>query len=110
MHSTSNPHKRNFSIIPYLSRVDYLIIRLDNINRELRYKMTLLNVLIGAAIGFVISGLLFFIHRSSERRQFIDNQNRLSLKEIIDRDRQIKNLSAKINKLNELNSRYLSFV
>jgi diguanylate cyclase (GGDEF)-like protein len=72
--------------------------------------MTLLNVLIGAAIGFVISGLLFFILRSSERRQLIDNQNRLSLKEIIDKDRQIKNLSAKINKLGELNSRYLSFV
>ena len=72
--------------------------------------MTLLNVLIGAAIGFVISGLLFFIHRSSERRQFIDDQNRLSLKEIIDRDRQIKNLNLKINKLAELNSRYLFFM
>ncbi len=67
-------------------------------------------MLIGAAIGFVISGLLFFILRFSRQRELIDNQNRLSLKEIIDRDRQVKNLSAKINKLGELNSRYLSFV
>ena len=66
-------------------------------------------VLIGIAAGIVISGL-FFILRSSKRRELIDNQNRLSLKEIIDRDRQIKNLGAKLNKLSELNSRYLSFV
>ena len=58
----------------------------------------------------VISGLLIFMLRSSKQRELIDNQNRLSLKEINDRDRQIKNLNAKINKLSELNSRYLSFI
>lgn len=72
--------------------------------------MTVLYVLIGIAIGVVISGLLLFVFRSSKQRELIDNQNRLSLKEIIDRDRQIKNLNAKINKLSELNSRYLSFI
>jgi diguanylate cyclase (GGDEF)-like protein len=66
-------------------------------------------VLIGIAIGVLISSL-FFIFRSSKQRELIDNQNSLSLKGIIDRDRQIKNLGARLNKLSELNSRYLSFV
>lgn len=72
--------------------------------------MTALYVLIGVAIGVVISGLLIFILRSSTQQELIDNHNRLSLKEINDRDRQIKSLGAKINKLSELNSRYLSFL
>jgi diguanylate cyclase (GGDEF)-like protein len=75
-----------------------------------RFRMTVLYVLIGIAIGVVISGILFFVLRSSKQRELLDNQNRLSLKEINDRDRQIKNLNAKINKLSELNSRYLSFL
>jgi len=66
-------------------------------------------VLIGIATGAFISGL-FFMLRSSKQRELIDDQHRLSLREIVDRDRQIKNLGAKINKLSELNSRYLSFV
>jgi diguanylate cyclase (GGDEF)-like protein len=66
-------------------------------------------VLIGIAIGCLVSGF-FFLILSSKQRALIDNQNSLSLKEIIDRDRQIKNLGAKLNKLSELNSRYLSFV
>jgi diguanylate cyclase (GGDEF)-like protein len=72
--------------------------------------MIVLYVLIGIGIGVVISGLLLFVLRSLKERELIDNQNRLSLKEINDRDRQIKILSAKINRLSELNSRYLSFV
>lgn len=72
--------------------------------------MTALYVLIGVAIGVVISGLLIFTLRSSKQRELIDNHKRQSLKEINDRDRQIKNLGAKINKLSELNSRYLSFL
>jgi diguanylate cyclase (GGDEF)-like protein len=65
-------------------------------------------VLIGVAIGALVSA--FFMLRFSKQRELIENQHRLSLKEIIDRDRQIKNLGARISKLSELNSRYLSFV
>ena len=72
--------------------------------------MNVLNVLIELSVVLGISSLLFFLHRTLKQRELIDNQNRLSLKEINDRDRQIKNLCAKMNKLGELNSRYLSFV
>jgi diguanylate cyclase (GGDEF)-like protein len=72
--------------------------------------MFLLYLLIGFASGVVISGFLFFMLRSSRQREGIESQNKRYLKEINDRDRQIKILSAKINKLGELNSRYLSFV
>jgi len=72
--------------------------------------MFLLYLLIGFAAGVVISGLLFFMLRSSRQREEIESQKNRYLKEINDRDRQIKILSAKINKLSEINSRYLSFV
>lgn len=72
--------------------------------------MFLLYLLIGFAAGVVISGFLFFMFRSSRQREEIESQNNRYLKEINDRDCQIKILSAKINKLGELNSRYLSFV
>jgi diguanylate cyclase (GGDEF)-like protein len=72
--------------------------------------MFLLYLLIGFAAGVVIGGLLFFVLRSSRQREEVESQNKRYLKEINDRDRQIKILSAKINKLGELNSRYLSFV
>lgn len=70
----------------------------------------MLYLLIGFTIGVLISGFLFFMLRSSRQREGIESQNNRYLKEISDRDRQIKILSAKINKLGELNSRYLSFV
>ena len=72
--------------------------------------MFLLYLLIGFAAGVVIGGLLFFMLRSSRQREGVESQNKRYLKEINDRDRQVKILSAKINKLGELNSRYLSFV
>lgn len=72
--------------------------------------MILLYLLIGFAAGIVIGGLLFFMLRSSRQREEVESQNKRYLKEINDRDRQIKILSVKINKLGELNSRYLSFV
>jgi diguanylate cyclase (GGDEF)-like protein len=72
--------------------------------------MFLLYLFIGFAAGVVIGGLLFFMFRSSRQREEVESQNKLYLKKINDRDRQIKMLSAQINKLGELNSRYLSFV
>jgi len=67
-------------------------------------------VLIGLAIGVSVSSIIFFVLRSSKQRELLDDQNRLRLKEICERDRQIKNLGAKITRLSELNSRYLSFL
>lgn len=45
-----------------------------------------------------------------KREGDINGQGSPYLKEIIERDRQIKNLNVRINKLAELNSRYLSFM
>jgi diguanylate cyclase (GGDEF)-like protein len=67
-------------------------------------------VLIGLAIIVVIGVSLFFVARSSQlfvKQRTSDSPYPM---EIIDRDRQIKNLNLKINKLAELNSRYLFFM
>jgi diguanylate cyclase (GGDEF)-like protein len=72
--------------------------------------MNLYYVFIGIVMGAIAGGALCFLLYSAKHREMSDNQQRLSVKEIMDRDRQIKSLSARINKLSELNSRYLSFV
>jgi two-component system cell cycle response regulator len=67
-------------------------------------------LLIGLAIIVVIGVPLFFIARSSQlfvKQRTDDSPYQM---EIIDRDRQIKNLNLKMNKLVELNSRYLFFM
>jgi diguanylate cyclase (GGDEF)-like protein len=67
-------------------------------------------LLIGLAIIVVIGVPLFFVARSSQlflKQRTSDSPYPM---EIIDRDRQIKNLNLKINKLAELNSRYLFFM
>jgi hypothetical protein len=67
-------------------------------------------LLIGLAIIVVIGVPLFFVARSSQlfgKQRTGDSPYPM---EIIDRDRQIKNLNLKMNKLVELNSRYLFFM
>jgi diguanylate cyclase (GGDEF)-like protein len=65
-----------------------------------------------AVIVLVVSALFFARHYGwiGKRQESFRGHDSPYLKEIIDRDRQIKNLNIKINKLAELNSRYLSFM
>jgi diguanylate cyclase (GGDEF)-like protein len=71
-------------------------------------------VIIGLAIIVVIGVPLFFIARSSQwfgnQQTRLNGQDNPYLREIVDRDRQNKMLNVKINKLVELNSRYLTFM
>jgi diguanylate cyclase (GGDEF)-like protein len=71
-------------------------------------------VIIGFAIIVIIGVPLFYIARSSQwvgkQRRSINGQDNPYLREIVERDHQIKNLNVKINRLVELNSRYLSFM
>jgi len=70
--------------------------------------------IIGLIVIAVISGLAFFIVRSTrwigKNRTSAHEQESTYLKEIIHRDNQIKKLNVKVNRLVELNSRYLSFL
>ena len=61
-------------------------------------------------IIIVISVLLFFIIRFSKQQGNINDQDTEHLKKIISKDREIQKLNVKINKMVELNSRYLSFI
>jgi diguanylate cyclase (GGDEF)-like protein len=71
-------------------------------------------LLIGLAIMVVSCALIFFndrfYHWLGKHREGVKSQSSASLKEIMDRDRQIKKLNVRINELVELNSRYLSFI
>lgn len=73
-----------------------------------------ISYLIIGLIIVIISISIYFLRRSlhvnGKQEKNMKNQDNSYMREIIDRDRQIINLNLKINKLVELNSRYLSFM
>lgn len=117
--SAKDPSKRRLKIAtPYLGRIAYptgihiLRVRHNKISDGI--VMIEYYLLIGLAIMVVFCALIFFndrfYHWIGKQREGINTENSASLKEILDRDRQIKKLNVRINELVELNSRYLSFM
>lgn len=66
--------------------------------------------IIAIVLFFLIGSAVFFLVRSSRRAAKNDAPEASSLREIIARDRQIRKMEIKINRLTEVNSRYLSFM
>ncbi|NWF76657.1 MAG: diguanylate cyclase [Nitrospirae bacterium] len=74
--------------------------------------MNFLIILIALLIAFAVLIMTYKIGKyagSSEKQEYKNTEHKEYLKELVFRDRQIQELQSKIETLNNLNSRYLSF-